>query len=670
VAPAAFTFPEEESAMAHVLAGASARIDALGRHARTHAFVCLVLTSLVAALPSQVLAQTATNVQASSVKTPGVLSLSALTPDRASGQTIGTTITWTASANGATNPVFQFSVLATSIPGSTPQILRDYGAADSFQWAPMQEGAYVVTVNAKTGYGAATIVTLSTSFTVVPLSVGGQAVVVGTANPLVALYAAPPCSSGNIRVEFQAAGVPPQFTQWQPCVPIMTNNFWVGGMRASTEYTLQYVISDGSSTQKGPTSTFVTGALPSGVQFPTETVVRPPDGATDTAQPMLLQSLTTLPSGRTGFPLATDLSGAITWYDNNLPAGSFVMRPVAGGTFLALLSNPSAPMPNGGYFLREIDLAGNSVRETSVGRVNEQLKAMGYTEQLRVFNHEAVRLPNGYTAALMNTERLYPPGTQGTAGTGPNGQVDIVGDTVVVLDQNSHVVWWWDSYNFLDVNRAAVLGETCPSNQPGGFGCPPLTLAPTANDWLHGNSISYSPADHNLIVSLRNQDWVIKIDYRDGAGTGAVAWRLGPQGDFSISAPESMAYPWFGHQHDVDYASATQLTVFDNGNLRCAKTGFASTCHSRGQVLNLDETARVATLIQSDDLGAFARGWGAAQALLNGGFQFLIGMSSSPAGDTMVATSSEWTSAHVQDFTLQAATGAYRAFRMQSLAVP
>ena len=38
-----------------------------------------------------------------------------------------------------------------------------------------------------------------------------------------------------------------------------------------------------------------------------------------------------------------------------------------------------------------------------------------------------------------------------------------------------------------------------------------------AKDWLHTNSIAYSPADGNLLISMRHQDWVLKLDYRDGA---------------------------------------------------------------------------------------------------------------------------------------------------------
>ena len=79
---------------------------------------------------------------------------------------------------------------------------------------------------------------------------------------------------------------------------------------------------------------------------------------------------------------------------------------------------------------------------------------------------------------------------------------------VIVLDQNFQVAWVWDPFAWLDTNRLPTLGEG-----PG--------------DWMHANSIAWSPADGNLVVSMRSQDWVIKIDYANGTGDGHVVWRLG-----------------------------------------------------------------------------------------------------------------------------------------------
>ena len=78
--------------------------------------------------------------------------------------------------------------------------------------------------------------------------------------------------------------------------------------------------------------------------------------------------------------------------------------------------------------------------------------------------------------------------------------------------------------------------------------------------------MSWSPEDDDLIVSLRTQDWVIKIDYADGTGNGHIVWKLGAGGNFKAIA--NTPNPWFSHQHDVRYINDNTLLVFDDGNTR------------------------------------------------------------------------------------------------------
>jgi hypothetical protein len=129
--------------------------------------------------------------------------------------------------------------------------------------------------------------------------------------------------------------------------------------------------------------------------------------------------------------------------------------------------------------------------------VNEQLLALG-KRPITSFHHEVRTLPDGKIAALAAVEQLL------TDVQGP-GTEDVLGDMIIVFDQALNVIWTWDTFDNLDVHRAAVLGETCP-----GSGCPPYHLAETANDWTHGNSIQETP-DGNLLYSSRHQDWLIKI---------------------------------------------------------------------------------------------------------------------------------------------------------------
>src|SRR5437763_1483525 len=117
------------------------------------------------------------------------------------------------------------------------------------------------------------------------------------------------------------------------------------------------------------------------------------------------------------------------------------------------------------------------------------------------------RLPDGSLVVLG-----YPERTVAINGVPTN----YIGEQLVVLDQDFHVVWAWDAFDYLDVNRGPVLGE---STRPGP-GAGPTAVVPVlpAVDWRHVNAVSLSPTDGNLILPIRHQDWVIKIDYRNGPG--------------------------------------------------------------------------------------------------------------------------------------------------------
>src|SRR5439155_1176772 len=219
--------------------------------------------------------------------------------------------------------------------------------------------------------------------------------------------------------------------------------------------------------------------------------------------------------------------------------------------------------------------------------VNAQLTATGH-DVIYSFNHDVQRLPDGGTAVIGLTER-----TVNINGTPTN----YVGMMVIVLNADFHVTWAWDAFEHLDVNRGPVLGEVLQPGSPQ-----PTASVPRlpAVDWLHINAVSWSPADGNLVLSIRHQDWVLKIDYRNGAGDGHVIWRLGQGGDFSVNSTDPN--PWFSHQHNAHYIDDHTLILFDNGNTRRAND---VTAHSRGQVWTFDEQTMTATLVVNADLGSY-----------------------------------------------------------------
>jgi hypothetical protein len=278
-----------------------------------------------------------------------------------------------------------------------------------------------------------------------------------------------------------------------------------------------------------------------------------------------------------------------------------------------------------------------------------QLVALGHTDVVHSFTNDVQRLPNGQTAAIGMTQRTI--GVNGTP-------TDYNGMTIVVLDADFRVTWAWNSFDHMDVNRPPVLGEIIQASTTG-----PSTAVPRlpSVDWLHINAVSWSPADGNLVLSVRHQDWVVKIDYANGAGDGHVVWRLGAGGDFTLNSADPDA--WFSHQHNAHYIDDSTLVLLDNGNTRRASN---PTANSRGQVWTLDETNMTATPVLNADLGTYAGAVGAAQRLSNGNYAFTLGINGAEP-PRPPAHLVEVTPDGTKVFDLLVNKTEYRSYRMQTL---
>jgi hypothetical protein len=255
--------------------------------------------------------------------------------------------------------------------------------------------------------------------------------------------------------------------------------------------------------------------------------------------------------------------------------------------------------------------------------------------------------------------------------------VDVVCVLIIDLDENFQVSWTWDSFDRLNTARTAVLNEKC--GQSGGDGvdkCGNLKLAKIANDWTHANSLLLT-SDNNLTISLRNQDYVIKVDYENATGNGAVIWALGNQGNcatpgctapsFTITTENAFYqdnWPWFSHQHDVEF-DGTNWELYDNGNTRVSAPPLGlGLGDSRGYVFALDETSKIISVVDGFDLKSFNPGFGSAQLLTDGDYEFTNGTLADglKSQDMEIHPSVEKT-----DYNVQWDTRSYRAFRMTDL---
>lgn len=524
--------------------------------------------------------------------------------------------------------VFQYSV---SVNGGPFRIVKDYSQSFTFAWAPelFEQSATIrvkVRNNETKATGEATV-----PFQFVSRVKGTAPVVTPTAHPLVALFSAPACPVGKqFRVAFHAEGEEAMsHTPSQACRDSISNNVYVAGMRADTEYRLRSEVVAGTSVTPSAWVPFHTGMLDG--NFPAVSIAVPRAGAADQAEPVIIFSAISFDGNIR--PFATDLQGRVIWY---LRSKDWITRVIPGGRFLTLGDGSnSVNSAHEGQVLRELDLAGNVIRETNIGRVAEQLESHGIhsdchkngRECVGGFHHEAIRLPNGHTLAVAGIERMMPTGTQGS-----KLPVDVLGDVIIDLDEDFQVTAVWNAFDHMDLNRKSLNDATCHTG--GGDGCPAVLLADDANGWLHSNSLNYIPSTGDFLVSMPEQNWVLKVDWKDGKGSGKVLWRLGKDGDFKVESKDPD--PWFSFQHDAGFepVGSDILTLTDDGTAGSEPSDKKPPKGVRGQVWKLDEENRVATLLVNAPLGLNTVCCGSMQVLKNGGYSAVAGWSLPVKGRT------------------------------------
>lgn len=580
-----------------------------------------------------------------------------------SPQTLGASVTWVATVqNGQQGHTydFQFSIAL----GGQNQIMRDFDTPNTFVWVPWKvEGTYTATVVARDITQRPYIVfpPVTQNYRILPLvTTPGQSAVNITRHPLVALFSAGPCTIGHsIRVRFRQTGA--QASSTTNSVPCSSSsaNFLVAGMLPSTQYQMHWEEFASNFQNSGPDLAFTTGPLPSNFPINERFRVNVPPTQHDAAFPVVIWHLIpTVGELFTYWPAATDLSGNVIWYH---PGQTLIMRFQPGGTYFTMSARD----------LVEKDLVGNVLRQTNVNILNEQLAAHGHPTMTGLNSHETRILPNGNLLLMGSYDQTS---TQYQGGT-PDHPVDILGDTIMVLDHNMQLVWFWDSFAQQDLSREATLHDLCYHLVAG---CPPFNQNfTTANDWTHANSVQLT-SDGNLLLSERSQDWVLKINYANGTGDGHVIWKMGPYGDFTILNPppnpcgDPNVYPWFSHQHDAAFqshlAATDVMSIYDDGNTRHQQCGSGN---SRGMVLSVSERNRTVYYQTLADLGHYSVAVGSAQLLSSPGNPVY-----SSWGDGLLflpdkaALSTETdTNGHIV-YELQAADWSYRTYRAQDLYTP
>ena len=334
------------------------------------------------------------------------VAVSSLTSSVSSPQLLGTSVTWTATGTdtGAGPLTFQFNVTP---PGGSLMMIKDFNTgtlkgstytSQPFVWVPTaSEGKYKVQVVVKDFSDGSTAMK-TMQFTVTPLVTGNTPVVTATANPLVALFSSPACAKGSkMRVSFQqqSLATPATLTNFVACKAGVTMNFEIAGMYQSTAYTMFSETLTKGKIKKGAEVTYTTGALPKNITFPTYSLIVPATSAADTADSMLLINSTQLGNQQLYPNVAVDLTGNFLWYYFASPThGSTLTRPLANSSILTIQYGQSwNTATQNQQLLRQIDLAGNLIKETNTGVVQQGTAGPGRGgwRPMQRFWHESAR---------------------------------------------------------------------------------------------------------------------------------------------------------------------------------------------------------------------------------------------------------------------------------------
>jgi arylsulfate sulfotransferase len=577
----------------------------------------------------------------------------------------GATIQFTATGDtaGVTWTVSGVALGGSAVAAGTVDANGNFAAASG-----SQSLTAMVTATSKTD---------PTKSATVTVNVVAPGVFATTNNIQVAQYTVSPAASANVSVQF---GLTTTYglTTWTQPTPASGGavSLYVAGMKQSSPYHMRGVIqfNDGSVFNDAD-QTFTTGALPTGtipaISATTTAGMTPQSGVE------LLDLI--LGAGTVSPLVVTDLAGNVLWnYNSTLTAGAYPgpIKLLANGHFLINNATSNSAGEAVSSTLEEVDLGSNVIWSMTSAQLNTALSAApaSCTEchvTILGTHHDVAILPSGHVIVLADTQ-------QSVSGTTVTGDVVIdLGDMENVGGNNpSHTpqpVWAWNEFNHLDINRR-------PYNYP---------------DWTHTNAVLYSSTDGNLIISIRHQNWLVKIDYNSGAGAGDILWKMGailstdttPEdtANFTLlnadGTPDTTATDWFFAQHGPSFTTTNTtgqfgLILFDNGDDRgvavvsggtCGVTGQPA-CYSTVPLLNIDETAFTATLAFNPTTPDYSYFGGDAFVLKNGNAEYDECSNGSLAGESAAIFEVAQTSPPQTVWQMHI-TGqyAYRGFRMPSL---
>ena len=370
------------------------------------------------------------------------------------------------------------------------------------------------------------------------------------------------------------------------------------GMRANRDHTIKVTLKDSSGAVRSETYSHRTPPLPENpLEFPPIRVVESKPAEMEPGitflsvrrrAPRRAHQMTSQQkdfSVNWGMLVALDSAGEVVWYYKSDSRTSGIAR----------LANGNILMHRADSATTEIDMLGNVVRQLyAEGRPfpppteDNAVPIKG----MQTLHHQPHEMPNGNFLAFSANGHLikdYP--TSETDPDAPTADQMVMADTVVELTPEGEIVWAWDTMDYLDPYRIGY--DTFWSYWwVRGFD--------QHRDWTHANGLSYDESDNSVLVSLRNQSAILKID----KASGDIRWILGRHDNWPEHLQSKLLTPvgdlmWPGYQHNPRMTDDGTVILFDNrahgGTLPFEEVPPLQTMFSRAVEFSVDEAAMTVT---------------------------------------------------------------------------
>ncbi len=243
-----------------------------------------------------------------------------------------------------------------------------------------------------------------------------------------------------------------------------------------------------------------------------------------------------------GYTVALDQSGDVVWYiEQFLPD-------------LRQLDNSLLLTRTG--ILAEMTPLGERVRVWNAALSGDPAPPGSIPIEVSRFHHEVFPTSLGTILTLHGTLELvddFP--TSDTDPNAPTTSALVKDEPGIEFDPTTGAILHeWSPLAVLDPQR---IGYNATSNE---------------NDWAHANAIIHDERDDSIIISLRHQDTVYKVDRQ----SGALKWILAPHDNWGLEwqpyllTPVGAPFEWSYHQHAPMITPQGTLLIYDNGNYRAS----------------------------------------------------------------------------------------------------